>query len=246
MGTWGTALYSDDLAADVRDDFKDLIGEGRTAEEALERLLADYEELVRDPDEGAVFWLAVADTAWRLGRPLPRATAEAIGVIKSGQDLERWESLAEKKKRSTVLIQLEERLRTDAPPPRKVPRRFVANNQWTVGEVLSFRLSSGRFALFRVIGHHIDKGGRHAVCEVLDWIGDDLPSESDVRRMPIKSVLYPSGHPQFLCVEPRRKAELDRFRRTGWSSSPAQTPSQYGVFVFPHFDQQLRDLFGIE
>lgn len=246
MGTWGTALYSDDLAADLRGDFKDLVGEGRTAEEALDRLLADYEEPIRDPDERAVFWLAVADTAWRLGRPLARATAEANAVIRSGRDLQRWESQAERKKRSTVLIQLEERLRTDPPPPRKVPRRFVPDNQWAVGEVLSFRLLSGRYALFRVIGHHRDKGGRHAVCEVLDWIGDDLPGEADARRLTIKDRLYPSGRPQFLCGEPRRKAELDRFARTGWTLPPAQTPSQYSVFVFPYFDQQLREGFGIE
>ena len=35
MGTWGTGLFSDDLAADVRDEFRDLIGEGLTTEAAV-------------------------------------------------------------------------------------------------------------------------------------------------------------------------------------------------------------------
>jgi hypothetical protein len=36
MGTWGTALYSDDLAADLRNDFIDHIGNGLSADEALD------------------------------------------------------------------------------------------------------------------------------------------------------------------------------------------------------------------
>lgn len=244
MGTWGTALYSDDLAADLRGDFKDLIGNGQTAEQALDRLLDEYKESVLDAD-GTVFWLALADTAWRLGRPVPRATEEAIRIIKSGKDLERWSSPTERKKRSTVLLQLEERLRTDPPTPKRVPKPFVANNPWTVGEVLSFRLASGRLALFRVVGHHSDTGGRHAVCEILDWIGTELPSESDAQRLPVMAQRSPSGGTQFMCSEPRRQSDMDRFARTGWTSSASKL-AQYGVLVFPYFDRQLRERFGLE
>ena len=31
MGAWGTGLYSDDEACDVRDRFLDLVGEGRSS-----------------------------------------------------------------------------------------------------------------------------------------------------------------------------------------------------------------------
>jgi len=34
VGIWGPGIFSDDLAADVREEFRDLIGEGLTAEEA--------------------------------------------------------------------------------------------------------------------------------------------------------------------------------------------------------------------
>lgn len=30
MGTWGTGIFSDDLASDIREDFKELIGDGKS------------------------------------------------------------------------------------------------------------------------------------------------------------------------------------------------------------------------
>jgi hypothetical protein len=43
VGTWGPGIFSDDLAADVREDFRDLISQGLTPEEATERLKRDYD-----------------------------------------------------------------------------------------------------------------------------------------------------------------------------------------------------------
>ena len=95
MGTWGTGLFSDDLAADVREGFRDLIGEGLTTEAAVSRLLREYKSSLRDPGEESVFWLALADTGWRLGRLDDAILNNALRVIDSGQDLARWEDVAD-------------------------------------------------------------------------------------------------------------------------------------------------------
>jgi hypothetical protein len=42
MGAWGTAIFSDDTARDIRDEFRDLIGEGLSTEQATEKLLSEY------------------------------------------------------------------------------------------------------------------------------------------------------------------------------------------------------------
>jgi hypothetical protein len=68
MGAWGTGIFSDDLACDIRSDFREHIGDGLTASEARQRLLHDYRSSVNDMDDGPVFWLALATTQWRLGR----------------------------------------------------------------------------------------------------------------------------------------------------------------------------------
>jgi hypothetical protein len=245
MGAWGTALYSDDLAADLKSDFRDLIGDGLSGEQALARLLSEYATSVGDQDEAPVFWLAIADTAWRLGRPLQRASSEALRIIENGADLRRWDDGQDRRKREAMLQGLAARLRSESPPPRRVPKPFVAHNAWEVSEVVAYRLASGSWTLFRVIGHHQDKGGRSAVCEPLDWIGPSPPAEISssvgVRR-PEQSHAWP----QFLLGEPRRKSEAERLLRTGIRSTPAQKPSGYGVLVFPFVDQLLREIYGLE
>ena len=62
MGAWGTALFSDDTACDVRDSYLDLVGNGPTGPEATKTLLREWSASLSDPDESPVFWLALAAT----------------------------------------------------------------------------------------------------------------------------------------------------------------------------------------
>lgn len=39
MGAWGTALYSNDTASDIRGDYVDLLRRGNSNEEALKKLM---------------------------------------------------------------------------------------------------------------------------------------------------------------------------------------------------------------
>ena len=41
MGAFGIAIFSDDNAADLRGDYRDLIGEGYSGPEATDRLIQD-------------------------------------------------------------------------------------------------------------------------------------------------------------------------------------------------------------
>jgi hypothetical protein len=246
MGTWGTALYSDDLAADLRGDFRDLIGEGLSADETLERLSSEYSSSLADPDEAPVFWLAIADTAWRLGRPQERATKEALRVIETGADLRRWEDAEDRRKREAVLQELAAKLRSTPPPAKRIAKPFIANNAWEVGEVIAYRLASGAWTLFRVIGHHLDKGGRYAICEPLDWTGPAPPDPRQLPRLKLRPSVPPWKVSQFFLGEPRRKQDVVRFVRTGARSAPTQEPGGYFIFILPRLDLRLREIFGLE
>src|ERR1044071_4951326 len=112
MGTWGTALYSDDLAADLRDEFRDLIGDGLSSTEAVRKLRTDFSSSLRDADEASVFWLALADTGWRIGRLDEQVRQKALSIIDSGQDLRRWENSEDRTKREQVLAKLRAQLLT--------------------------------------------------------------------------------------------------------------------------------------
>jgi len=70
MGAWGVAIFSDDLAADIRSDFRELIGDGLTPSEATDLLKAEYASSLFDPHEMPVFWIALALTQ-RLGISTP-------------------------------------------------------------------------------------------------------------------------------------------------------------------------------
>ena len=87
MGTWGVAVFSDDLAADLRDEFRDLIGEGLSSTEAVDKLLGEYASSLEDDNEKSVFWIALAAAQWKLGRLEERTKKEALSLIATGEDL---------------------------------------------------------------------------------------------------------------------------------------------------------------
>ena len=246
MGTWGTGLYSDDLAADVREEFRDLIGDGLTTEAAVNRLRKEYKSSLRDRDEESVFWLALADTAWRLGRLDDTVLKNALRVIDSGQDLTRWEDGPDRKKREQVLAKLRTKLQCAPPAPKQVAKTIKSSNEWKTGEVIGFRLLSDRWVLLRVIGHHEDRGGKFAVCELLDWIGESINSLPPVDELTIRIEAAPRRTSQFLFQEPKSRRDQHRVVRTGIVSKPAQRPGNYTAFVWPFVDRLFRELFDLE
>jgi hypothetical protein len=246
MGVWGVALFSDDLAADLRGDFRELIGDGLTASQAVDNLVKEYAHSLDDGEKMPVFWLALAAVQWQLGRLEERTRRAAIQVIDSGQDLERWDDPSQRKKRAIVLCQLRERLLSTQPPAKRVPRTIKSASDWRVGEVIGFRLVSGNWTLLRVIGHHSDKGGRSAVCELLDCVGATIPPPETIAKLPIRTERRPRGTSQFLFQEPRRKKDQSRVMRTGLFSTPTQKCGGYTILVWPYVDRLLQDIFDIQ
>ena len=246
MGAWGVAVFSDDLAADLRDEFRILVGEGLSSTEAVDRLLNEYASSIADDDEKSVFWIALASSQWKLGRLEERTKNEALRLIGSGEDLRRWADPKDRKKRAAVLEKLREQLVSPQPAPKRVPRTVKSANDWSVGEVVGLQLKSGRWTLLRVIGHHEDKGGRYAVCELLDWVGEQFPSAEQIARTPIKREANQRGISQFGFEDPIKSKDQVRVQRLGISSRPGQRCGGYTFLVWPYMDKSLKDLFGLE
>ena len=107
MGAWGTDIFSDDLACDIRRRYRNLVGDGFVGQQATEILLEEYREILDDPDAGPAFWLVFAATKWRYRRLEPRMPVQAIETIDNGCDLvRRQEDPQLFKKRQAVLSQL--------------------------------------------------------------------------------------------------------------------------------------------
>jgi hypothetical protein len=246
MGTWGTAIFSDDLAADIRGDFRELIGDGLTPSEATESLKAEYSSSLDDPDEMSVFWIALALTQWKLGRLEDSTKKMALQVIDDGTDLARWDDAKTRAKRAMVLAKTRAELLSTSPPAKRVPRTIREANDWQIGETIGFQLLSGKWTMFRVIGHHTDKGGRCAVCELLDWVGEAFPSQESIADLQVKKESTRRGISQFLFQEPRKKKEQARVVRLGNVTAPQQTLGGYTALVWPYVDNQLKEIFGLQ
>jgi len=161
--------------ANVRDGYIDLLGDGLSGPQATERLLAEWSSSLNDQNETPVFWLALAATQWKCGRQESRVLQEALNVIDNGSDLVRWKSSSDYRKRQAVLQNLRAKLLSPQPPEKHVPKRFRDVSDWRVGDLVTYRLISGRLIILRVIGHNADRGGTAPIVELLDWVGRELP-----------------------------------------------------------------------
>jgi len=262
MGAWGTALFSDDTACDVRDDYRDHVGDGLSGPEATDRLLHDWQQSLHDPDEGPVFWLALAATQWRCGRLESRVQEKALAVIADGSNLRPWaEQPKHLEKRKAVLAKLAEQLRSPQPAQKRIAKRFRDQCDWEVGALIGYRLSSGKYALIRVIDYHSDKGGTSPICELLDWVGDDIPPREVLQTLPVRETgpaaidRQPGEIIRFMIGRTsERELPRDRVRRLGIKLEPAQRRPPRGLrqapwpvraYLWRSLDAALAQDFGL-
>src|SRR5215469_11588756 len=90
MGAWGPALFSDDLACAVRGDYRALIEDGVDDDVAMRMILTSYADVLDDPDEGPVVWLALAATQSKIGRLDPAVARKALAIISADEGMSRW------------------------------------------------------------------------------------------------------------------------------------------------------------
>src|SRR5258707_15167124 len=90
MGVWDSALFSNDLACDIRDHYRELIEDGVDDAEATRQTTAKYQESLDDPDDGTSAILALAVTQSRIGRLDPVVRDRALAAIDRAGDLSFW------------------------------------------------------------------------------------------------------------------------------------------------------------
>jgi hypothetical protein len=247
MGVWGTGIFQDDNACDIRDHYKDYVGQGMTGPQATVRILADFRSLIADPREAGVVWLALAAVQWKAGRLEPETLALALRVIESGSDLERWDVNAkDRAKRSVVLQKLRAQITSPQSAPKRIAQRKLCESRWSEGDLIGYRLLDGRLIIFCVIGHHTDKGGKYPVCELLDWIGEDVPSKEPLHQLEVKRSRTDYKHTitQMMLVGlspkwAKRLIEIEVRRK------PSQKSGASSVVHFKYLDQFLKNWFLI-
>lgn len=191
MGAWGPRLYQDDIAEEVRDYYKDQLHRGKTGKEITQELIAQNEYVLSDSDDAPVFWFALADTQWNLGRLEDFVKEQALYHIRDGYDIRRWKMENSKgaKERAKVLSELEHKLLSPQPAEKKVSQYKLYYCEWNLGDVFAYQLDGdlakergflGRYFLIQKIDEGVWYPG-HVVPIVYVKITKDtkLPSSTE-------------------------------------------------------------------
>lgn len=250
MGTWGTGIFADDLARDVRDTWRDLVGNGLSPAEATARLLVEYADVVGG-DDRVVFWAALALTEHRVGHLEPRVQAEALLGLTSGADLLRWEDPHLRRRRAKVLEGVQRELEMPPPAPRRIAARFRNTCDWQVGEIIAYRLRSGGWAAFRVTGHHTDRGGTSPILEVLDYQSAVLADADELCRAGVRQDIREDWDPSIRIKQfmvggtSAREMPRARLHRLNLASAPSSPRTRYTVVLWRRLDAFLEQHFGL-
>lgn len=165
---------------------------------------------------------------------------KALGHIDGGTDLLRWREDAKLvKKRQAVLDKLRGQLLSDPPPAKRIPKTYRSTCEWEVGEVLSYRLRSGKLILFRVLEIGVSKCGASPLCEFFDWIGDRPPPADAIGRLPRKLGRVQIGRLS------ERELPTDRITRLGVNIPVDESGSSgFGLWLWRMADERLEQAWG--
>ncbi|MHB1107665.1 MAG: hypothetical protein ACYCZ2_15015 [Lutibacter sp.] len=257
MGTWGTAIFSDDLASDIKLEFRNKIGFGKNSIEATEELLKDYSEEINDYDESSVFWLSLASTQWSLGRLLENVKEKALEIIENGQNLERWkDDEKDFKKRKLVLDKLKNQLLSEQPKPKKIAKPYIRETKFEKGDLIAYQLKNDKFIVLRVIEIQKDQcGDKYPLIETLDFYNNVIPTLKEIEKLNYKDLEKDGGIDDgFLKIEPsgqfylsswgkRDKEPLDRLKVLAKKTKVKARKGTSPMFWWRNFDNLIIEAF---
>jgi len=227
MGTWGTGLYSNDTTCDVRDIYIDSLEEklmnNQDAYENIFRRCGDY---LKNLDEEPLFWFALADTQWKIGRLMPEVKEKALEWIEKGGGVALWE---ESKSGSSgwrkTLEKLRTKLKTEQPKEKHYKKKYISyQNPWKLNDIYAYMIHKeygpkekytmyGKYILLQKIGEAKSCYSTDTVMriQVYDKIFDNIPSVKEITEMIRDYRLVPFSDPynQVSRFEKNLKGELD-------------------------------------
>lgn len=149
MSAISTKVFGNDMAMDVKGDFTDLYGLGKSMKEIHDYILS-YQP-PDDDEEACAFWSALACIEWEYGVLDSKIKAKATEIIRNHSDAALFFSERDREKRQKELMLLLEKLESVNHKPRKRKSVFVYRCPWEQGDVLAFPVY-GKYAYFHVVG----------------------------------------------------------------------------------------------
>jgi hypothetical protein len=149
MGTWGTAISSNDTYADIYESFFDQYNAGQDVKEISAKLIAGNRDIIKDPNDSNNFWFALAKAQWEC-KQLDKGLLDQVKqIIESGADLEAWRNLdsdpTDINKRKLVLDKFLIVLQTERAKAKARKKKIFLQPIFNKGDCLTFKLKNENF-----------------------------------------------------------------------------------------------------
>jgi hypothetical protein len=182
VGAWGVGLFSDDVACDVRDHYRELLEDGVDDDAAARLTVEKFRAYLEDSDGIAL--LAFAVTQSQLGRLDADIRDRALAVLDRGADLGTWERDNPRllPRRRAMLEKARAQLTGAQPPRRRLRPPIRIGSGLAAGDVLALALPR-RVTLLRVVRVRSHRRGETPVLEELDFEGTAVPSRETLEHL---------------------------------------------------------------
>jgi hypothetical protein len=149
MGTWGTAISSNDTFADIYAGFSDLYNEGEGVAEITNKLVASNQCTIKDPEDSNNFWFALARAQWECKQLDQNVYQRIKDIIETGADVEAWRRLGSDdktlQKRKIVLDKFLAELSTERPKAKTRKKKVIRQPAFEKGDCITFKLKNGNY-----------------------------------------------------------------------------------------------------
>lgn len=192
MGEWGTTLYANDTTQDVREGYMDYLQKQLSNEEAYQKMLEDFEELIGDEDEEPLFWFALAETQWKVGRLTPQVKEKALYWIEQQGGVRLWvESDVNPEGWKKTLGKLKAKLESPMRSEKKIKKpEVIDQNLWDIGDVYAYQfnqeesIEQGRYGKY-VLLQKMGEGS-----QMFNWVSPEEAASSPVMMIHVFNIVF--------------------------------------------------------
>lgn len=208
MGTWGVAIFSDDLASDIRDAYVDMLSVGYEDLKAEQDIITEFYPSIRNTREEPIFWIALASIEWKYGRISDFVKSRALEQIENKTDLPYWNE-RDRNKREKILDELALKLNQSPPERKKVKKPSLSKTDWKKDDIIAFNAEPDSdnksivilqvFDIQKEYASNYVKNERYMnefpIVGVYKWIGENIPSLKELldRGFVSTEFLLPNG-----------------------------------------------------